>query len=201
MARPEPYNQFADAIRATNEVFAWLPQPHRTLGRTGRPQSLPLPPPLGPLRPGGTERPWQPRHFPADVVALIERAPRSPMQSGRRLRGWRLSFPRRSRQFHDPLTGWIGGTDPLAHVELSFPSLEAAIRYAEREGLAYEVREPTARRKSGGAPATESAEPLSLCCWPTGPHALCCGDYPPARQEGGTCWTSERRTASPARCC
>lgn len=198
MVRPEPHSQFAEAINLANEVFVRLREPDGTQCRTRRPEAQPL----SPAELGTAEPRWQPRHFPADAVALIERAPRSSMQSGRRPRGWRLSFARRARQFHDPLTGWIGGSDPLAHVELSFPSLEAAIRYAEREGLTYEVREPPpSGRQPGAVRATLLAEPLTRCGWPTGPHALCCGDYPPVRQGGDACSTSETRTSSPARCC
>ena len=33
--------------------------------------------------------------------------------------------------------GWTEDDDPLAKVELSFPSAEAAIAYARRQGLQY----------------------------------------------------------------
>ncbi|EUB99944.1 ETC complex I subunit conserved region [Rhizobium sp. CF080] len=32
--------------------------------------------------------------------------------------------------------GYTGGTDTLTQVELEFPTLRSAIRYAERQGLA-----------------------------------------------------------------
>jgi hypothetical protein len=40
--------------------------------------------------------------------------------------------------------GWTADDDPLAQVELRFGSCEAAVAYAERQGLAYRVREPIA---------------------------------------------------------
>jgi hypothetical protein len=79
--------------------------------------------------------------FPKDAVARIHRPCRSAMTSGKaRTKGWRLSFERRSPPFIEPLMGWTGGDDTLDQVELSFPTLEAAIRYAERQGLAYTVQ-------------------------------------------------------------
>ena len=38
--------------------------------------------------------------------------------------------------------GWTGSSDPLAHMQLGFGSREAAVAYADRQGLEYEVREP-----------------------------------------------------------
>lgn len=81
--------------------------------------------------------------FPADAVARIYRPSRSVMTSGKaRSRHWRLIFARRSAPFTEPLMGWTGGSDTLSQVELKFPTLEAAIRYAERQGLAYAVQAP-----------------------------------------------------------
>jgi hypothetical protein len=118
--------------------------------------------------------------LPDDAHAIIERPYRSATQSGRAgERGWRLRFLSRRSAPADPLTGWSGGLDPLAHVELRFPTREAAIRYAERQGISYEVREPGRdRSRFSGSHSERRYEPLWLCCWPTGPHALCCGQYP-----------------------
>jgi len=78
--------------------------------------------------------------FPPDAVARIFRPSRSVMTSGRaRAKGWRLAFERRTPPFIEPLMGWTGGDDTLTQVELNFPTLEAAIAYAERQGLAYVV--------------------------------------------------------------
>jgi hypothetical protein len=53
---------------------------------------------------------------------------------------WRLVFERRTPPFIDPLMGWTGGRDPLVQLELKFPTLEAAVAYARRQGLRYVVR-------------------------------------------------------------
>jgi hypothetical protein len=81
--------------------------------------------------------------FPADAVARIFRPCRSVMTSGRaRTKGWRLVFERRTAPFIEPLMGWTGGDDTLTQVELSFPTLEAAVAYAEQQGLDYVVQAP-----------------------------------------------------------
>jgi hypothetical protein len=76
--------------------------------------------------------------FPPDTVAVIEPVPIGLNQGGRRMRGrWRVRFDPRQPPFVDPLTGWTGGADPLAHVELHFPDREAAERYCRSTGLPF----------------------------------------------------------------
>lgn len=84
--------------------------------------------------------------FPEDAVARIYKPSRSVMSSGKaRTKGWRLAFERRTAPFIEPLMGYTGGDDTLTQVELSFPSLETAINYAERQGLTYVVQAPDAQ--------------------------------------------------------
>ena len=79
--------------------------------------------------------------FPTDAVAVIYRPARSAMTSGTaNSRQWKLRFERRSPPFIEPLMGWTGGDDPLAQVEMTFPSAEAAIAYARRQGLEFVLR-------------------------------------------------------------
>jgi hypothetical protein len=73
--------------------------------------------------------------FPPDAVAHIHRPCRSAMSCGPGRAEWRLEFESRSAPFLDPLMGWTGSRDPLHQVVLSFPSLDAALAYAERQGL------------------------------------------------------------------
>ncbi len=78
--------------------------------------------------------------FPSDAVARIFKPGRSAMTSGKaRTKDWRLVFERRTAPYIEPLMGWTGGDDTLTQVELNFPTLETAIAYAERQGLAYAV--------------------------------------------------------------
>lgn len=53
--------------------------------------------------------------------------------------------------FIEPLMGYTGGDDTLTQVELSFPTLKSAIRYAERQGLTYVVQQPSRRSRSNNS--------------------------------------------------
>jgi hypothetical protein len=62
------------------------------------------------------------------------------MTSGKaETRCWRLAFHGLGRRFTEPVMGWTGSTDPLGSLELRFPTLEAAIRYARRQALPFTV--------------------------------------------------------------
>jgi hypothetical protein len=79
--------------------------------------------------------------FPDDAVAVIYRPARSAMTSGKaNTRHWKLRFERRTPPFIEPLMGWTGGDDPLTQVELTFPTRESAVAYAERQGLTFIVQ-------------------------------------------------------------
>jgi hypothetical protein len=81
--------------------------------------------------------------FPADAHALIYKPAYSVMMSApKRAPQWKLRFERRSSLRIEPLMGWTEDGDPLAQVELSFPSAEAAVAYARRQGLRYTVLGP-----------------------------------------------------------
>jgi hypothetical protein len=87
--------------------------------------------------------------FPRDAVARIERLSRSAMTSApSEPRDWRLVFERRTPPFIEPLMGWTGDRDPLAQLELRFPTLEAAVGYAQRQGLRYTVRHDARSRQA-----------------------------------------------------
>lgn len=88
-----------------------------------------------------------PQPFPKNAHAVIYRPARSAMTSGKaRTREWKLRFDRRTSPLIEPLMGWTEGDDTLPQVELSFPSAEAAIAYARRQGLQYTVHGTQSRR-------------------------------------------------------
>ncbi|MBN8810375.1 MULTISPECIES: NADH dehydrogenase ubiquinone Fe-S protein 4 [Sphingomonas] len=73
-------------------------------------------------------------------IARIYQKPKNAMQSGRaRTTIWILEFEPVRQQQADPLTGWAGGDATATQLRMSFPTLEAATAYAEREGLAFHV--------------------------------------------------------------
>ncbi|AVF05761.1 MULTISPECIES: NADH dehydrogenase ubiquinone Fe-S protein 4 [Devosia] len=96
--------------------------------------------------------------FPTDAVARIYKLSRSATTSAKgHSQGWRLVFERRSTPVIEPLMGYTGGGDTLTQVALSFPTLEAALRYAERQGLTFVVQHPAGSQqadKTAGANET-----------------------------------------------
>jgi hypothetical protein len=79
--------------------------------------------------------------------ARIYQPPKTAMQSGwARTREWVLEYESDRRQRAEPLMGWIGGSDTISQVRLSFDSREAAEAYAKAHGVEYEVEEPKPRR-------------------------------------------------------
>jgi ETC complex I subunit conserved region len=97
--------------------------------------------------------------------ALIYRPAKSAMTSGRAgTRRWILEFEPQSAPFIEPLMGWIGSTDPMAQVRLAFPTREAAVAYAQRQGLDYEVRD-TAKPANTRA-SVDQRQSQSMTLWP-----------------------------------
>lgn len=77
----------------------------------------------------------------------IYKPSKTAMQSGRGgTDEWRLELDRAEAVVVDPLMGWSGSANTAKQVALSFATKEEAIAYAEREGLAYTVVEPTAAK-------------------------------------------------------
>ena len=77
------------------------------------------------------------------MAARIYQRYKNAMQSGKARTGeWVLEFESRLRKRPDPLTGWSGGAETREQVKLSFPSVEAARAYAEREGIDYHIVPP-----------------------------------------------------------
>lgn len=70
------------------------------------------------------------------MAARIFQTAKNAMQSGKARAGqWVLEYESGSRRRPDPLMGWSGGADTQTQVRLTFPTLEAAKAYAEREGV------------------------------------------------------------------
>jgi hypothetical protein len=89
--------------------------------------------------------------FPPDAVAIIEPMPIATNEGGRARRGqWRVRFEPRCPPFVDPLTGWTGGRDPLAHVELRFHDRDAAERYCRSGGLLFRSNAQPGHMQGGG---------------------------------------------------
>jgi hypothetical protein len=80
------------------------------------------------------------------TVARIHKPAKTAMQSGRgNTHDWVLEYEPAEARFVEPLMGWTGSRTTLGQLRLSFPSKEAAIAFADKHGIAYEVEEPKPR--------------------------------------------------------
>jgi delta 1-pyrroline-5-carboxylate dehydrogenase len=80
------------------------------------------------------------------VLARIYKPTKTAMQSGKALtKAWLLEFEPASARHPDPLTGWISSSDMDGQVRLSFDTVEEAVAYANRHGLAFQVFKPKER--------------------------------------------------------
>ena len=78
--------------------------------------------------------------LPSDAQAVITPGQPAVTTAGRaETMGWMLTFAPRTPSAPEPLMGWNGGTDTVQQVRMRFPSAEAAMRYCERQGIAYEL--------------------------------------------------------------
>ena len=78
--------------------------------------------------------------------ARIYQLTKNAMQSGRaRTDSWVLEYEPAEPKRPDPLTGWAGSGDTRDQIKLSFPTLDAARAYAEREGLTAHIVPGAAR--------------------------------------------------------
>jgi ETC complex I subunit conserved region len=80
------------------------------------------------------------------MVARIYRPAKTATQSGRaKTREWVLEMEPKSPKEADPLCGWIGSDDTEQQIRIDFPTKEAAVAFAKREGLEYRVYDPHKR--------------------------------------------------------
>lgn len=81
------------------------------------------------------------------MKARIYQPSRTAMQSGdAKTKHWVLEFAPEEARNIDPLMGWTGSGDMSSQVKLRFESKDAAMAYATKHGLAYQVSEPHKRR-------------------------------------------------------
>ena len=80
--------------------------------------------------------------------ARIYQPDKTAMQSGKaKTHKWLLEFASDKPFFVDNLIGWTGMNDMPQQVHLRFATKEAAIAYAERSRIPYEVFIPNQRKK------------------------------------------------------
>ncbi|MBX9464771.1 MAG: ETC complex I subunit [Aquamicrobium sp.] len=82
------------------------------------------------------------------MSARIYSPAKTAMQSGKAKTGyWVLEFDPEQPRKIDPLMGYTSSGDMKSQIRLTFPTLEEAIAYAKKNGLAYRVQEPKETRR------------------------------------------------------
>ena len=83
------------------------------------------------------------------MTARIYRPAKSAMSSGQaKTREWVLEYVNDTAREVDPLMGWTSSSDTQAQVRLKFPTKEAALDYAEENGIEATVTEPKTRKQN-----------------------------------------------------
>ena len=81
------------------------------------------------------------------MVARIYKPAQTAMQSGpARTKEWVLEYEPETPREIDPLMGCTSSRDMRSQISLSFDTKEEAMAYAERNGIPYQVMQPTPRR-------------------------------------------------------
>jgi hypothetical protein len=76
------------------------------------------------------------------MFAKIYRPSKTAMQSGRvKSQDWVLEFEPAMAKRPDPLMGWASSGDTRRQIHLHFDTKDAAVSYAQRYGIAFQVRE------------------------------------------------------------
>ena len=82
------------------------------------------------------------------MSARIYSPAKTAMQSGQTKSGyWLLEFEPEAPRLIEPLMGYTSSTDMNSQIRMKFNSREAAVAYAEREGLAYTISQPKKVRR------------------------------------------------------
>ena len=83
------------------------------------------------------------------MIARIYLPSRNLMQSGRaNSQRWILEFTTDLPKTAEPLMGWTTSPDTAEQVRMQFATKEAAIAYAEKHVIAYEIIEPSPKRQT-----------------------------------------------------
>ena len=77
------------------------------------------------------------------MVARIYKPAKTAMQQGRAgTREWLLDYEPASPRQIEPLMGWTSSDDTRSQIRMLFATLEEAVAYATRHGIAFRIDEP-----------------------------------------------------------
>lgn len=81
------------------------------------------------------------------MQARIYKPAKTAMQSGMgNTTFWLLEFSPTQKKTQYPITGWTSSTDMRQQLRMKFPSKEAAVEYAKRQGITCRIEEPKQRK-------------------------------------------------------
>ena len=84
------------------------------------------------------------------MTARIFKPAKNAMQSGTaKTREWQLDYEPEQPRVIEPLMGWTSSADTKSQIRMSFATIEEAIAYATRHGIAFRLEEP---QKTGVRP-------------------------------------------------
>ncbi len=82
------------------------------------------------------------------MLARIYRPAKTATQSGRaKTNNWLLEFEPVSARRSDDLMGWTLTTDMDGQVRLNFETSDAAVAYAQKHGIAFQISDPKPAKK------------------------------------------------------
>ena len=82
------------------------------------------------------------------MLARIFKPAKNAMQSGKaKTEAWVLEFAPAQARTSDPLMGWTVTGDMDGQVRLNFDTSEEAVAYAQRHGIAFELKTPKTPKK------------------------------------------------------
>ena len=83
------------------------------------------------------------------MVARIYKPAKTAMSSGQaQTQRWVLEYEPERPKTIEPLMGYTSSDDMASQIRLNFETKEAAIAYAERNGIAYQAFDPSDRQRA-----------------------------------------------------
>lgn len=81
------------------------------------------------------------------MSAKIYQPTKNAMQSGKgNTKYWLLEYQGGCTRYTDPVMGWNGNADTQQQLRMKFPTRDAAVNYAKKNKLDYQVVEPRVRK-------------------------------------------------------
>lgn len=83
------------------------------------------------------------------TVLIGQKAQSAMTSASHKSKAWVIQWKTEER-WSNPLMGWTSTADPLSNLQMQFETAEDAIRFAEKNGWAYDLKEPIPRDKVYG---------------------------------------------------